>query len=304
MMFSEIYGTYYHVLSELLERAVRGELTGEAVEAIVREKGFQESILAIPQHLESESWPLIKKDLTSPLRHPPTMPLTTLQKRWMKTLLFDPRIRLFAPSMDGLEDVEPLYPQDAIVYYDRYGDGDPYEDEKYIEHFRTVLQALREKRWLRIHFDGRDGIPHCWNCVPYKLEYSQKDDKFRLITGNSRSVLTINMARITDCALLEPCTDEEYRPKALRKDTLVLEVTDERNTLERCMLHFSHLEKTTQRIDEKRYLLTLQYERDDETELLIRVLSFGPTIKVISPMHFKKKLRRRIEKQMDLRTQK
>jgi len=292
------------VLSELLERAVRGELTKEAMYTIIQENGFQESILTIPQHLDDESWPLIKKDMTTPLRYSPTMPLTTLQKRWMKTLLADPRIRLFSHSMDGLENVEPLYPQDAIVYYDRYGDGDPYEDEKYIEHFQNVLQALREKRWLRIHFDGRDGIPHCWNCVPYKLEYSQKDDKFRLITGNSRSVLTINMARITDCALLELCTDEEYRPKTLRKDTLVLEVTDERNTLERCMLHFSHLEKTTQRIDEKRYLLTLQYERDDETELLIRVLSFGPTIKVISPMHFKKKLRRRIEKQMDLRTQK
>lgn len=30
--------------------------------------------------------------------------------------------------MEGLEDVEPLYPPDAFIYYDRYRDGDPYAD--------------------------------------------------------------------------------------------------------------------------------------------------------------------------------
>ena len=70
------------------------------------------------------------------------------------------------------------------------------------------------------------------------------------------------------------------------------------------MLHFSHLEKETERIDEQRYRLTLHYEKDDETELLIRVLSFGPVLKVISPNRFREKLKARIEKQMKLRTQK
>lgn len=67
--------------------------------------------------------------------------------------------------MNGLEDVKPIYSKDTIVYFDRYGDGNPYENKAYIAHFRTVLQALRERRWLRIYFDGRDGISHCWNCV-------------------------------------------------------------------------------------------------------------------------------------------
>ena len=39
-------------------------------------------------------------------------------------------------------------------------------------------------------------------------------------------------------------------------------------------------------------------------ELLIRVLSFGHVLKVISPDQFKEKLKNRIEKQMKLRTQK
>lgn len=300
MLFSEVYGTYFHVLSEILAKAVDGELTRDSMYAIIREKGFEESILTIPQNLNGQTWPLLKPDLTTPLDHKPTQPITTLQKRWMKALLNDPRIKLFAPPTEGLEDVEPLYPTDAFVYFDRYGDGDPFEDPHYIARFQTILTALRERRWLQLRFAGRNGVPHTWRCIPYKLEYSSKDDKFRLITGNNRSALIINLARITDCVLLAPAAQGEYHPKAMQKRKLVLELTDERNALERCMLHFSHLEKETERIDDRRYRLTLHYERDDETELLIRVLSFGHVLKVVYPAPFQEKLKKRIQKQMQL----
>ena len=146
MLFSEVYGTYFDVLSEILEKAVEGELTRESMYAVIREKGFEESILTIPQNLGQQVWPLLHSDLTTPLEHKPTQPVTTLQKRWMKALLQDPRIRLFAPPTEGLEDVEPLYPADAIVCFDRYNDGDPFEDPQYIRHFQTILTALRENR--------------------------------------------------------------------------------------------------------------------------------------------------------------
>ena len=57
MLFSEIYGTYFDVLSEILEKAVEGRLTGEVMETIIREKGFEESILTIPQNLNDQTWP-------------------------------------------------------------------------------------------------------------------------------------------------------------------------------------------------------------------------------------------------------
>ena len=303
MLFSEVYGTYYNVLAAVLERAVTGDLTRQGMLDIVREKGFEESILTIPDALESQTWPLITADYGTPLEHAPTMPLTTLQKRWLKALLNDPRIRLFDPPMEGLEDVEPLYPPDTFVYFDRYNDGDPFEDPGYIKRFRCILSAIRHKRWLRIQFDGNKGLPHYWRCVPYKLEYSPKDDKFRLISANKREALSINLARITNCFMLEPCQETDYRPKAMKKRKLVLELTDERNALERAMLHFSHLDKETERLDDTHYKITLFYEREDETELLIRVLSFGPVLKVVFPDDFVKKLCERLEKQKKLRTQ-
>ena len=303
MLFSEVYGTYYNVLARLLTEAVEGRLTRETMLRIVREMGFEESVLTIPEALETQAWPLITGDYSTPLEHAPTMPLTTLQKRWLKALLRDPRIRLFDPPLDGLEDVEPLYPPDTFVYFDRYNDGDPFEDPEYIRHFRCILSAIHHKRWLRLQFTGNKGTTHCWKCIPYKLEYSAKDDKFRLISANSRRTLSINLGRVKACFLLEPYADEDYRPKPMKKRILVLELTDDRNALERVMLHFSHLDKETQRIDGNRYKITLYYEQEDETELLIRVLSFGPVLKVVFPDDFVKKLCERLEKQKRMRTQ-
>ena len=89
-----------------------------------------------------------------------------------------------------------------------------------------------------------------------------------------------------------------------RTDTrLVLELTDDRNALERVMLHFSYLEKETERLDDNRYKISLYYEKEDEAELLIRVLSFGPVLKVVSPDAFVEKLRKKLEKQKKLRIQ-
>lgn len=73
---------------------------------------------------------------------------------------------------------------------------------------------------------------------------------------------------------------------------------DERNGLERVLLHFSHFEKETQKLDERLYRITLQYDQNDETELLIRVLSFGPVLEVVAPGMFRQLMRNRIQKQI------
>ena len=302
MLFSEVYGTYYNVLAALLRKAQTGTLTQAELHRTVREKGFEESLLTIPENLASEVWPLITQDMTTPLQHLPTQPLTTLQKRWMKTLLQDPRIRLFDLPEEGLEDVEPLYPSGSVVYFDRYDDADPYEDPVYIGNFRTVLAALREKRQLQITYRNRFGSLHSRILLPHRLEYSPKDDKFRLIAGSGAGVHRLNLARIEACSLGDPQLPPDIPGEPQPKSTLVLELTDHRNTLERCMLHFSHLEKQAEKLGENRYRLTLQYEKEDETELLIRVLSFGPTVEAVSPPGFRQQLRQRIQKQQHLST--
>lgn len=300
MLFSEIYGSYFNVIAAVLSEATVGCLTDRRMTELIQNKAFAESTLSIPAALKKESWPLLNGDLTTVIKHSPTMPLTLLQKRWLKALLQDPRIALFNPDATGLEDVEPLYKPDTFVFFDQYTDGDPYEDETYIENFRLILTAIREKRALRIRFRGHTGIRHSFVCMPYRLEYSAKDDKFRLLSLGKRNTHTINLARVRGCTLLEEHDPNSIHLPEERTCELTMLLHDERNGLERVLLHFSHFEKETLRLEDRLYQIKLRYDKEDETELLIRVLSFGPVLEVVAPDPFINLIKERLSKQSTL----
>ena len=303
MIFSEIYGSYFRAVSAILAKAVEGGLTERELSRTVQENAFGESLITIPAKLTDGSWPLLTEGFGTPLRHTPRLPLTTLEKQWLKALLLDPRVQLFGPSEEGLEDVEPLFTPDQFVYFDRYSDGDNYTDPEYIGHFRTILQAMHEKRKLRIRFHGHRGTQQSTVCTPFRLEYSSKDDKFRLIASGFRGrALTVNLSRMDSAELLGPWDEAEYRQPIEQVETLVMELFDTRNALERAMLHFSDLEKETERIGDRRYRITLKYRQGDETEILIRILSFGPMVKVTEPETMVAQIRERLARQNTLMT--
>lgn len=298
MLFHEIYSSYYLAAASILKKAVQGNLTGKELNALVQEYAFGESLLTIPDGMKGERWRLLHKDFSTPLEEEPGMPLTLLEKRWMKALLLDPRILLFEPDMAGLEDVEPLFTPDIVVYYDRYSNGDNYQDPQYIRYFRMILQALRENRNLYIGFESKLPVQPKLVVTPYYLEYSEKDDRFRLVAAGRKRRWVINLSRITDCSFAN--VNEPIPLREAAADTVIFELEDRRNTMERVLLHFSHLEKETKRLGDRRYRVTLKYDRQDETEMVIRILSFGSAIRVIEPESFIRLLRERIEKQRQL----
>ncbi len=300
MLHSEIYGTYFRTVAAILTRSLAGDLNGKTLSEIVRRTAFGESLLTIPASLTDGRWPLLRPDLTTPLKRAPGMPLSALEKRWLKSLLLDPRIALFDPPTDGLEDVEPLFDPEVFVFYDRCADGDPYGDPRYIRVFRTLLRAMEERRRVRVRFQSARGRRRSDVCIPYTLEYSAKDDKFRLLASSGRQTLTVNVARIASAVLLDAYSAEEYRPVNYRETSLTMLLTDERNALERALLHFSDLEKETEQLDGKHYKITIWYRQVDETEILIRILSFGPVLKVTEPAGLVAQLRARIARQTAL----
>lgn len=300
MLFSEIYGSYFNVVASVLTEASEGCLTDRRMTELIQDKAFAESTLSIPAALKKEAWPLLDSNLNPVVRRVPSMPLTLLQKRWLKALLQDPRIALFNPDSSGLEDIEPLYKPETFVFFDQYTDGDPYEDEAYIENFRLILTAIREKRALRIRFRGHTGIRHSFVCMPYRLEYSAKDDKFRLLSLGKRNTHTINLARVRSCTLLEEHDPDSLHLPRERTCELTMLLHDERNGLERVLLHFSHFEKETLRLEDRLYQIKLRYDKEDETELLIRVLSFGPVLEVVAPDSFINLIKDRLAKQRAL----
>ena len=103
-----------------------------------------------------------------------------------------------------MENAEPLYSQDyvcviltGIMTVIRIMTND------IVRNFKTVLKALREKRKAVVKFRGRTGKVHNKSVIPYNIEYSPQDDKFRLQAYARHTLWTINIARIEDCKLDE-----------------------------------------------------------------------------------------------------
>ncbi len=299
MIFHEIYGSYYAAVTEIIRAALGGSLTRDLMLRIIRETAFQESVIAIPEALESGRWPFLGPGCVSRIRHAPARPLTSLEKQWLKALLADPRIKLFDVDESGLEDVPALFEPADFVYFDRNSDGDPFDDPGYIGIFRMVLRAVKEKKWLSLRFLPGEEAPCGPGVFPKALEYSARDDHFRLRvrTEDGRDT-AVNAAAIAECRVLENLPPPADTGVISPTRELVLMIRDERNTPERVLLHFSHFKKRTERTGDGLYRMTLEYEEEDEEEMILRVLSFGPTVRVVSPQRIRDALIEKIKHQL------
>lgn len=297
MIFNEIYSAYYNTVARIIASILNGNTDEKVINQIVSENAFGESVLTILPSIKSEKWQLIKADMTTPIQHIPTMPLTLTQKQWLKAIALDPRIKLFGVDFSALENIEPLFTLEDYCIYDRYSDGDPYEDEEYIKRFQIILSALNKKQPLKMQMLNRRGNTVSATLMPQRLEYSEKDDKFRLIGTGCRYGGTVNLARVISCEICSTFEFATHRIALVSKESLTLRVFDDRNALERSLLHFAHFEKRVERIDDKRYLVHIKYNKTDETEMVIRVLSFGPMVEVIEPDNFRKLIIDRLKKQ-------
>ena len=313
MLFSEIYSAYYNTVASIISCSQQGKLDSDLLFKIVKESAFPESFMTIGSALETGKWPLIKKDYSTNIQNIPTMPLSVLQKRWLKALCNDKRIRLFVSDevlerlKNQIQDVEALFNENDYYLYDKYSDGDPYDDSEYIKNFRTVLEAIHQKKTISVEYTGRFGQQKRFICAPCKIEYSEKDDKFRIISKVRNRHSILNIARIDSCELTDNSKTEDLSGEDLpdnRRTSVTLEIYDERKAMERVMLAFAHFEKSAVQVSDEVYRLTLNYDSFDETELVVRVLSFGPMVKVLEPESFRNLIQERILKQIELMVQK
>ena len=296
MIFSELYSAYYNTVAKIIKEALIKPVSRENMRKIIDEHAFSESFIAIEQAFDEQRWQLLYQDGTTPLRNPPDMPLTTLQKRWLKAISLDSRIRLFGDAIPDLLDVSPLFTPDDYCVFDKYSDGDNFDDEDYIAHFRLILDAVNNGYPLSITMNTKSGKRTHINAMPNRLEYSEKDDKFRMIVSGCRNATYVNLGRIISCTPYGGSIPNSGKSNTPIMKTVTFELVDERNALERVMMHFAHFEKQAERIDDK-YRVTLKYDKDDETEIVIRILSFGPFVKVIEPEMFVELIKDRLIKQ-------
>lgn len=297
MIFNEIYGCYYDAIAKILAVAVKKPITKNEMREIVEKHAFTESYFEIETKLRTQEYQLLNKDGTTPIKNKPTLPLTNLQKRWLKTIFLDKRIKLFCDDLIEIGDTSPIYLPKNYYIYDKYSDGDDYESEQYIKNFRNILLAIKENKPIQIAMISKKGKNINTIAFPIRLEYSEKDDKFRLYTKGSKQVSILNVGRISNCEVYEKEFFSEYEKDVEKERVAKIELYNKRNALERFMIHFAHFKKVATKIDDNIYHIDIFYQMIDETELIIRILSFGQFVKVLSPDTVMKQIRYRINKQ-------
>lgn len=143
MIFSELYSAYYRTVAEIIKAAIDHPLQKEEMRNIIQQYAFEESVLNIEPALTEERWQLLQPNGTTIIHKQPSMPLTTIQKQWLKAISLDERIRLFLDELLDYGDVAPLFTPDDFYVFDKYADGDNYSDENYIRNFRMILDAIK-----------------------------------------------------------------------------------------------------------------------------------------------------------------
>lgn len=316
-LFSEINNCYFQVVKTLIES--NRAITKSEAEHRIKSMGFEESIFYLMPKLVADEWGFFEnKDdkLVSRLSPDFFMPLSNLQKAYIKSILLDEKMKLFLNDEEInhieelLSDVEPLYNPDYFYYTDRFSDKDDYSSAEYRVHFQTLLKAIKEQRYVEISYTSPKGSPTVHKCVPCRLEYSVKNDRFRLMAVDTTKrgahrLLQLNLGRITDITL----TDEVQKKKinlnhiikrSYYKEPVKLIIKNQRNALERAMLQFASYEKHTRKIGDDTYECLIYYNKNVETELLIEVLSFGPMIQVVGNEVFLNQIKERLKYQAKL----
>lgn len=319
-LFSELYGCYYRVVARILARAHEKGIARADISAIVEQEAFAESGLHLIPRLLNGEWGLLREDeaglFHSKLAHAQVgKPMTHLQKSWLKAILQDVRMRLFledeqmALLNEWLQDVPPLFNQEDFHVFDVALDGDDYQEEGYVQRFRRVLVAIKAKTPLTLDYRRGKGGQMRTSFVPVQMQYSEKDDKFRVLGGelrqNGRVVpILLNMGRIAAIHSSRRAVPEGFQVDSIPRRQadmreVTLHITKERNALERCMMQFAFYDKETVAEEDGRgYQCRIRYDRGEETELLIRILSFGPVVRVMGPDSFVAQMRERVQSQM------
>lgn len=307
-LFSEIYSTYYQITEKILKKKI---VTKSEILDIIRTNGFSETVLFLEPKLigEDNYGLLVKKNgiYQSILKKEPHIPLTTLEKRWLCAVLQDKKSSLFLDKeqkekLCDLLDAETLYQNQFFQFFDRFTDGDDYENEEYIKHFRNILKSVHNHTLIKISFQTRKGNRVTHYFLPLKIEYSSKNDKFRVHVirylkdkAVDTGIINISQITLTECTNITPGAN--YIAMSEKREA-VIKITEERNAVNRFMMEFAELERNSE-YDEKtkECFVRMKYNYKDETEILIRLLSFGPVVEVLEPLDFRKKMKERIDKQ-------
>lgn len=243
------------------------------------------------------------------------LPLTISEKRWLASVLKDTKAKLFLEQGEidellGLLGESPLFSAEKLVYYDQFDDVTPvYKEESYREYFRNILEAALLHQKISIVYHTAKDTDLTGVYAPVRLEYSKREDRFRVYAvSDGGGVFSLNLERLESVEVQQEAFSMAEASELLQKEfaeskrTVELQFKKLKNVPDRILSEFAPWEKICT-LDRKTgiYTLSVTYDKSDEYEIIIRILSYGPYVIVTEGSEsMKRELFYRLEKQNEL----
>lgn len=236
------------------------------------------------------------------------LPLTLIEVQWLINVLSDTtsyehKFPSFPMSRYFLSDFECSTILDKLQNPNLFDNEVNLYDQFIVSN--TVHQQIVENNYLQMMLDAIKNTKKLefdyqtssdpWHCYPYKIEYSRRDNVFRLLSrtkldgnGNLGKTRVNNLDRITRLEI----EDEIFDPEIVKRDviaarksitrTLVVVFDENKSIADTIINEFSPWTKECKRYPSGQYQMTIEYEAFEYREIGIRLLSYGCDVLIVS----------------------
>ena len=314
-LFHEYKNKYFHLVFRILNLAKDGLYKDEIIKIIEKEE-YDEKVIGkdfktfegmlLNEYEKQDNFSFLEERagrFYSVLNNEDSIPLkvrfSKLEKTWINGMIKDTVVQ----ALLGKEIIEKLESalidvkdgnNDIIEFTNKAKDDFQYDLRKLSGDFHTILEGIiNEKIIIYTNVDKNGNEYNNQLALPIRIEYSLKDDKFRasLYSLEEERSIMVNLHTLKDIKIAENITSKIKREDVLKKlkekkyceTPIIIELEDIRGSMERCFMSFSSFERSSRAISENKYEIDIYYYTFEEAEVIRKIMSLGPYVKVKSP---------------------
>lgn len=237
-----------------------------------------------------------------------------IEKIWLKSILADPKIKLFLTDetivklTKSLEETKDIISDSVEIRNNSTNDTLISDKLKRIKDI--YLKAIKNGQGVQYSYVMRNGntIKDA-RSIPYKVEYSVKDDIFYLISYSLDQYRPIKslLKNFSEIQVFDLTKDEKKILSDIQAridnkkepEPVVLEIIDEKNVVERAFLDFSNFERKAS-FDNNIHELSVFYYSFEEEVIISKILALGKYVMVKSPEKIRGKVIERIKQSFEI----
>ena len=229
---------------------------------------------------------------------------TSAELEWLVCALRSPISELFFDADEKsamLRKLEQIHIPDMSSYMVSYGISCSNMPDRTV--FRILMRAIQKRYFVVMTNHAANGLVYQNQVViPFGIEYEAIADSWYLsfCRPDAKRPMKAALSRISDVRIGEQIPEsQEYDLRHMMQDKkavpIELYIYPERNTPERAIQLFSQYDMTVFPTKDSGIHMTIQYYVFDEERLFRQIVSFGPSIRIMSPAHM-------VDKMMDYLT--